>query len=308
MSKVNMTMSGGNSALEMNMNPKQSGTGGTSNYNDLQNKPSINNVELVGDKTAKELGLVDEATYKALEEIVAKKLNDILINGTSIVTDGKANIPLSSKDVYGVVKPHTSMQFTNGELGFKRATQDNLSKRNYWFAIDSQNIDIAVKSAMCDGVGTEWTVPEKASARNRLGVDLVPLFEPIIIEEDLTGATSFELPYPCSKIKILVKQPADTTSISLYCGIAFEGQYSTGSGALMGSANTVANKYISFDLNVLGDGIVECLSNSNATTKYINGLISEFTDYADKRIAKVGLNTVGKTLPLGTEIRVLGVY
>ena len=34
-----------------------SSPGGTSNYNDLDNKPRINNVELTGNKTAQELGI-----------------------------------------------------------------------------------------------------------------------------------------------------------------------------------------------------------------------------------------------------------
>ena len=37
--------------------------GGTSNYNDLTNKPQINNVELVGNKTLEELGI--KQTYTA---------------------------------------------------------------------------------------------------------------------------------------------------------------------------------------------------------------------------------------------------
>ena len=32
----------------------------TSNYEELNNKPSINNVELLGDKTSKDLGLQEE--------------------------------------------------------------------------------------------------------------------------------------------------------------------------------------------------------------------------------------------------------
>lgn len=42
------------------------GSGGTSNYNDLTNKPSINSVTLSGNKTGSDLGLVDESD---LEEI-----------------------------------------------------------------------------------------------------------------------------------------------------------------------------------------------------------------------------------------------
>ena len=35
-----------------------SGGGGTTNYNDLSNKPKINNIELSGNKTSEDLGLV----------------------------------------------------------------------------------------------------------------------------------------------------------------------------------------------------------------------------------------------------------
>lgn len=42
------------------------GSGGTSDYNDLTNKPSINSVTLSGDQTGSDLGLVDESD---LEEI-----------------------------------------------------------------------------------------------------------------------------------------------------------------------------------------------------------------------------------------------
>lgn len=39
---------------------KSGGEGGTSNYNDLDNKPKINGVTLSGNKTSSELGLIGE--------------------------------------------------------------------------------------------------------------------------------------------------------------------------------------------------------------------------------------------------------
>ena len=39
---------------------EESGTGGTDNYNYLNNKPKINDVELKGNKTSKQLGLQEE--------------------------------------------------------------------------------------------------------------------------------------------------------------------------------------------------------------------------------------------------------
>ena len=40
-----------------------SGTGGTTNYNNLQNKPKINNVELTGNKTLEDLGIQEAGNY-----------------------------------------------------------------------------------------------------------------------------------------------------------------------------------------------------------------------------------------------------
>lgn len=175
MSKINMTMSGGNSALDMNMNPKQSGTGGTSDYRDLDNKPSINNVELVGDKTAKDLGLVDEVTYKALEKIVEQKVNDILVGGVSAKgEDGNVNIPVGGYNQLGLLKVYKSdiesgLALNNGNgLSLVNFT-NHIDTRKYNLAITNKLLDYAVKSALCDGKGAEWTNPEKAMARNRIG-------------------------------------------------------------------------------------------------------------------------------------------
>lgn len=38
------------------------GNGGSSNYNDLENKPMINGFELTGDQTGSDLGLIDSAS------------------------------------------------------------------------------------------------------------------------------------------------------------------------------------------------------------------------------------------------------
>lgn len=46
-------------------NESSGGSGGTSNYNDLTNKPSIDNVELVGNKTAEALGLTSLDVFTA---------------------------------------------------------------------------------------------------------------------------------------------------------------------------------------------------------------------------------------------------
>ena len=52
---------------------EEGATGGTDNYNYLNNKPKINNVELKDNKTAKQLGLqeeMDSLTNMEIEEIL----------------------------------------------------------------------------------------------------------------------------------------------------------------------------------------------------------------------------------------------
>ena len=47
------------------------GTGGDGNYEHLQQKPRINNVELIGNKTGVDLGLVDSTTTNAILSMIA---------------------------------------------------------------------------------------------------------------------------------------------------------------------------------------------------------------------------------------------
>lgn len=60
------------------------GTGGTDDYNDLNNKPTINSIELSGNKTSADLGLQPSGDYATKEEL--GDINTILdtINGEVI--------------------------------------------------------------------------------------------------------------------------------------------------------------------------------------------------------------------------------
>ena len=72
------------------LKPSQGGGGGgTDDYTDLTNKPKINSVTLSGNKTSAQLGLV----------------GDVQVNGTSVTTDGVANIPVANtSNTLGLVK------------------------------------------------------------------------------------------------------------------------------------------------------------------------------------------------------------
>lgn len=90
-------------------------------------------------------------------------VTDVQINGTSILDeDGVANI--KSNEAFGI--GYNVNGFYTASATSTQITGRNNSNR----PIVSTNYDLAVKAAMCDGVGPAWTETEKASARERMGI------------------------------------------------------------------------------------------------------------------------------------------
>lgn len=100
---------------------------------------------------------------------------DVQLNGTSIVQDGVANIPVASRDNLGVVKTNNLygvlIENSTGALYINRAVEADIDGRNnQWKPITPRNLDYALKRALCDGKGPEYTQEEQLAARERLGV------------------------------------------------------------------------------------------------------------------------------------------
>ena len=55
---------------------KLSGTPAVSNYQSLDDKPMINGVELLGDKTSEDLGLVAKKQFEEMQEEVRKSFGE----------------------------------------------------------------------------------------------------------------------------------------------------------------------------------------------------------------------------------------
>ena len=85
--------------------PSSGGSGGSSDYSDLTNKPKINSVTLSGNKTSSALGLQDAlvsgTNIKTINSTsilgsgditITSDVTDVQFNGTSVVTSGVANI------------------------------------------------------------------------------------------------------------------------------------------------------------------------------------------------------------------------
>ena len=115
-------------------------------------------------------------THQASE--VSSVVTDVQINGASITADGVSNIPIASWSVPGVVKTDneyggysSGLLNVNGRLVLNTAKTGQITDRGIRSNIDASNLDYAVKAAMCDGKGAAWTDAEKASARERMGVN-----------------------------------------------------------------------------------------------------------------------------------------
>ena len=98
-----------------NYHGSSGGGGGTSNYNDLSNKPSINSVTLSGNKTTNDLSIHDLPSGGSSGQVLSKNsgsdydvtwitpssasVTDVKVNGTSVVSSTVANVSVPVKDV-----------------------------------------------------------------------------------------------------------------------------------------------------------------------------------------------------------------
>ena len=126
------------------------GGGGTSDYNDLTNKPSINNVTLSGNKTTSDLSIHDLPSGGSTGQVLTKNSNtsydvkwssagsgtvtDVKVNGTSVVSSGIATIPKATGTQFGVVEIASSpsvLSITDGQGSHNVPRLNNDSEINY---------------------------------------------------------------------------------------------------------------------------------------------------------------------------------
>ncbi len=154
-------------------------------------------------------------------------VDDVQINGISILDENKvANIPVAQRTVPGTpVGNYGLVAFSNyrgvrpaddGAIEVLESSITTINNRNSVRVnpnagfISPVNLDYAVKTAMCDGKGAEWTDEEKASAQKRIGVggkfELIEKFK--VAEDTLVVSREVEPngnPYKFSHIYIEFK-------------------------------------------------------------------------------------------------------
>ena len=131
---------------------------------------------------------------------------DVQINGESIVKDGVAEIPVANREnVFGVVKtiPYefwgtgVGVGGKDNQLRLYPASEKNIDARQKINVspISVNNLDYAVKAAMCDGKGAAWTADEQAAARERMEIDDYEDILDVTLEEESTFSVDFEHEY-----------------------------------------------------------------------------------------------------------------
>ena len=109
---------------------------------------------------------LDENGHAVLEAVDAPVggVQDVRINSESTIANGVAEIkvPTGSGLKYDDEHGLRTVQSSNTQIN---------SRSNKQQPITPNNIDYAVKAAMCDGKGAAWTADEQAAARERMGAD-----------------------------------------------------------------------------------------------------------------------------------------
>lgn len=133
-------------------------------------------------------------------EMPTESVSDVTINDESIIKDGVAEIPIANRDnILGVIKtiPYefwgtgVGSEASTGLLRLYPASEKNIDARQKINVspISVNNLDYAVKAAMCDGKGAAWTAEEQAAARERMGIGEWKLIADITLEESVIETT-----------------------------------------------------------------------------------------------------------------------
>ena len=150
---------------------------------------------------------LDENGHAVLEAVDAKDVGvqDVMINNESITANGIAEIEVS-----------TTSGLKYDDLHGLRTLQANTSyidgRTNKQLLITPNNIDYAVKAAMCDGKGAAWTADEQAAARERMGINDYNAIAVITLAEDSVPIIDLGAEY--KKLFAVFTIPAGDTCIS----------------------------------------------------------------------------------------------
>lgn len=251
-------------------------------------------------------------------EAVRADVKDVQVNGTSILTNGVANIPKAEPGKLGLTScynPWVGGLYvgTDGIMRIVQApTTDIDSRANAPRPVTGNNLDYAVKAAMCDGKGAAWTSAEQAAARSRMGLDKsYELIEEIVLEEEATVLRRTEpggAAYNFSAMALKVEFPAVDKSGNIPINFRL-GTLNYTNSYFINPYDKNASKYgfcrCWLDGTVYRIGWWTCVHNAGEFAYYYeNPLVQNKYFASNGNITSV---SIGVPMPVGTKITIYGV-
>lgn len=267
-------------------------------YNDTEIKEEITAKvgysEVAGNQL---LMYADDTKEKLLATIeLPSSVGDVKINGESIVGDGGvAEIPMATI-APGLVKVLSSFGIgtvnsnKDGYLCLWETSEANINARaNKYQPLTATTLDYAVKAAMCDGKGADWTSEEQAAARERMGayrrdyrliadITLEQESSMLIVEKDADGK---DISLRKAKIFVFSPAPREDSKNNGYVRLNDKGIYY---GAIDWKVNgknsvTVVNIDIFGEIAPTTVEFVPAHNVSIATTRTISMSVGNILDY-----------------------------
>lgn len=236
---------------------------------------------------------------------------DVRINGSSIVVDGVADIPIANGANYGVTRPYNGLNFyginssQNGLYLEKASNSDIDARTNGYRPIVSNNLDYAVKAAMCDGKGVAWIESERMNARKRMGVASCEWEK--IVEFEPDGTTMFfVLSVPITKAVIVFDLAPLSTANRIALQVNDIQRYAHYFDQATGSGIRRAITEISCESGLVLAKTANTAFNTNNATTWTASFYQN-TPIETNVINKLVIGSVQSAEPTGGKITVYGI-
>lgn len=237
------------------------------------------------------------------------------------------DLPIASETQFGVVRAQpvgTERGIyisSEGFLATQFASASQIDKRtNFNNSITPYNVDYAVKAAMCDGKGAEWTAEEQAAARERIGASKkLGIWEDIAtvnITEDAAAITvnldangnTFSLSDIICEITIPVENPVKQRNI--YFGFNISTNFTFSRIALTTNASYISGAITYARIvsgRVICDGAISGPSNTRYQPYYKYAIFNGHGGIEAESFDSVSVFTYSDAFPAGTTVILKGV-
>lgn len=240
-------------------------------------------------------------------------VKDVQVAGSSVLEDGVANVPIASETNHGVVKVFDwggTRIDKNKRLCVFPSLINHIKNRESRTVIVPENLDTAVKAAMCDGKGAAWTADEQKAARERMGVDKqYELIEEIVLEEEVRKISRSPFSYPCTSVLGCVTLPVIDSSFGFYMEVHLDTNISNVVGNSYGSSE--GSQEILFE-GTVKNGVLTGTSQGRVRgwgSGPLYGINNAASLFFCEAIIGVSFYTPdsGKNIPAGTKIKIYGM-